>query len=623
MAASNGWYRTGARTTLGRTPPPAESPDVPGDPGGRRFRFRPTLLLAAAAPVAAVALLPTAGTLGADLPAAAIDLSLSFTRMLLAYLLSLVFSIVYGYYAATHRPAERVLIPVLDILQSVPILGFFPIAIGVLLLVFPPPAFPSWFGPNVAAIFLIFTSMAWNMVFGVYESIRALPQEMREAADSFGLRGRLRFRAVLIPATINRLVYNSILSWTAGWYFLVAAEIFSLNSRTTTLPGIGSYLLAAAAEKNVPALLAGLLLLVALITALDLLLWRPLTRWADRFRYDQAPSGTGVPEILVRPAGGRPIRRAAGVVVEYVRSGVSRVGTPIVQFGSSISQFGSAITERTRRGTESEFARTAFRYVAIGALLTIGWLILITIGVGVYSVFRAPIPAQIRDQIALLPEAVLLSLGRVTSAYLISLAIALPLAIFLTQRPKVARYGMPAIEVVASIPATALFPLFIFALVGGLGATIGPQAAVQTAAILMLTTGMLWYLFFNILSGLRSIPPDLDEAARSFGLTRRQYYLRLVFPAIFPAFITGSITAFGGGWNALIIAEYINYSPTQYYHVLGVGSLIDMGTFPPHGLNGLPLLASAVLVLVLVVVVLNELLWKPLYRRAAERYRIE
>jgi NitT/TauT family transport system permease protein len=174
--------------------------------------------------------------------------------------------------------------------------------------------------------------------------------------------------------------------------------------------------------------------------------------------------------------------------------------------------------------------------------------------------------------------------------------------------------------VVASVPATALFPLFIFAFIGLLGSTIGDQAAVQIAAILMLTTGMLWYLFFNILSGLRAVPPDLEEAARSYGLSRRMYYQRLLLPAIFPAFITGSITAFGGGWNTLIIAEYINYSPTEKFHVLGVGYLLDKGALIP---DGAPLLASALLVLIVVVVTLNELLWKPLYRRAAERYRIE
>lgn len=561
----------------------------------------PWLLLLSAGPLLAVSLLPSPGSVGTLLPQAALDLGASFLRMLLAYALSLAFCLVYGYYAATHRPAERVLIPILDILQSIPILGFFPIAIVFFVGLTGPN---SIIGPNLASIFLIFTSMAWNMVFGVYESIKGMPQEMRDAADSFSVHGLQRLRQVVLPATVNRLVYNSILSWTAGWYFLVAAEIISVSNQSTVLPGIGSFLLEAAGTHNEGALLTGLALLIALIAVLDLLVWRRLTRWAERFRYDQSPSGEGE-AALTRRASGHPIRRVAGAVVQYVRTGVVRVSTPIVALSETIGG---------RRGPSARRVRSTAKTITIGAILVVGWLILITIGVSIFDVLHEPLTPQVHADILRLPEALGLSLSRVVLAYGVSLAIAFPLAIYVTRRPKAGRVGLPIIEIIASVPATALFPLFIFALL--------PYFGFEGAAILMLVTGMLWYLFFNLLSGMRSVPPDLEEAAKSFGLRRREYYRRLILPAVFPAFVTGSITAFGGGWNTLVIAEYIHYSPTQQFQVLGIGELLNVGISLPHG-TGLPLMAAALLVMVLAVVALNELLWKPLYRRASDRYRYD
>ncbi len=549
----------------------------------------------------------TGGDLGGvsrDLGTAGVDLLLSFTRMLFAYLMSLGFALTYGYFAASYRSGERVLIPILDILQSVPILGFFPIAIVFFVGLTGPH---SWIGPNIASIFLIFTSMAWNMVFGVYESLKSLPGELREAADSFGVRGSQRLRAVLAPATVNRLVYNSVLSWTAGWYFLVAAEFISTSSSTTPLPGIGSYLLTAAGAGNGDALIAGILLLVALITALDILIWRPLGRWAEKYRYDQVPSGSAELTGVTR-ARAAPLRRAAGYVYRGVRTGVSRIGTPFVGLASL-----AAGTGRDRE--PSPFVRSAFRYLALGALLVVAWLLLITLGVAVYNVFATPIAPLVRGQINQVPTALAASFGRIVLAYLLSLAIALPLAVYLVRRPRAYRVGLPMVEVIASVPATALFPLFIFALL--------PYIGFQGAAILMLITGMLWYLFFNILSGLRAIPPDLDEAARSFGLPRKEYYRRLVLPALFPALITGSITAFGGGWNTLIVAEFLQYGPSYHFQVLGIGALIDVGNYIDPGHSGYPLMAVALFTMVLTVVAVNELLWKPLYRRAVEKYRYD
>lgn len=544
-----------------------------------------------------------------DLPQATYYLAYSFVRMIGAYALSLGFSLVYGYFAATNRGAERVMIPVLDILQSVPILAFFGIAILVFVQVFQGVGL-SWLGYNIASIFLIFTSMAWNMVFGVYESLKSVPGDLREAADSFGVRGWQRLRQLLFPATVNRLVYNSVLSWTGGWFFLVAAELIGGKN----LPGIGSYLLTAAGNQNGDALVAGLIALIALITLLDLFVWRPLGRWAEKYRYDTTPSGDADAASPPTRRAAAPLRRAVSGLARRVRTGFITASTPLVSLGALA--FG--------RGTHRRRSVAAWvgRYVVLGLVLVVSWLLLITIGVAVYSVYVHPLSSFELNQILRIPFALASSIGRLLAAYLVSLAVAFPLALFITRRPRAARVGLPFVEIIASIPATAVFPLIVFILLGDFG--------VQLTSVLMLATGMVWYLFFNLLSGLRALPPDLDEAARSFGVRGRPYYRRVLLPAVFPAFITGSITAFGGGWNTLIVAEYLSLSATNstgqsvtrvIYQVPGIGQMLD--AFGPIGLNNPAIFGAALLTLVATVVAVNELLWKPMYRRTIDKYRYD
>jgi NitT/TauT family transport system permease protein len=531
-----------------------------------------------------------------DLPTAAIDLGYSLIRMSAAYLMSLGFAMLYGYVAATNRVGEHILIPILDILQSVPILGFFPIALGIFVALTP----HSFIGPNLASIFLIFTSMSWNMVFGVYESLKSVPSDLKESADAFGVHGFQRFRQLIFPATVNRLVYNSVLSWTGGWYFLVLAEIFSTGSSGVVLPGIGSYLATSAEYSEWSAFLAGFVLLVTTIALMDFLLWRPLGRIAEKFRYDTSPSGDAVEGTVT--GGPRPFRRAAGFLVRGVSTGVNRISAPITSFASR------TVGAAPKPGPKTV---SAARYIALGAVLVLGWLIVIAIGVGVLGVVTGPVTSTVRGEIATVPLALGLSGLRLLAAYAISVGIALPLAVYLVGRPTAYRVGLPIVEVVASFPATALFPVFIVALV--------PVFGLEGVAVLMLITGMEWYLFFNILSGVRSIPPDLDEAARAFGLSRWQYYKRLLLPAIYPAFITGSITAFGGGWNTLIVAEYFAV-PNGSFQLLGIGELIDVGN---NSKDGLPLMVAALFAMVVSVVAINELFWKPRYRVAVEKFRID
>jgi NitT/TauT family transport system permease protein len=590
----------GQRVGAAPLPPPAD--DAPRRSAWSAGSQRSVLLYLLTPIVAGGALAATMGlSLGgfaSYLPTAAIDLVYSFLRMCAAYVASLGFALAYGYYAATRPQGERVMIPVLDILQSVPILGFFPVAIVALADLTP----NSWVGPNIASVFLIFTSMSWNMVFGVYESVKTLPVDLREATDSFGVRGMQRFRQVLFPAMVNRLVYNSVLSWTAGWFFLVEAEIFTTN-KGGALPGIGSYLSFAAGAHNGTAFLTGLVLLVILIALLDFGVWRPLGRTAERFRYDSSPSGEGETGSLGVTT--TRFRRAAAYITRGVRSGVTRVSTPLVQLAAI--PFRSTSGRRPRDGHNP-----ALYYGVLGGILVAVWLLLIAIIVAIFNVFSSPIIPSVRGQILDLPLAMGASLVRVVVAFAFCLAIALPLAVLMSRRPRAAHVGLPIVEVIASFPATALFPVIIFELL--------PYISGEGAAVLMLMTGMLWYLFFNLLSGIRSLPPDLEEASRSFGVKGRGFFTKVLLPGIFPALITGSITAFGGGWNTLIVAEYLNVGVSQKFQLLGVGSAIDIGYAEP---NGLPLMVAALLTLVITVIAINELIWKPLYRRAVEKYRYD
>lgn len=535
----------------------------------------------------------------------------SLSRMVLAYLLSLIFAIVYGYFAATSSVAEKILIPILDILQSVPIMGFFPVAITVLVGLSP------LIGPNLASIFLIFTCMSWNMAFGVYESLKTMPGDLREAADSMNVHGWQRMKTLMLPSTTNRMVYNSVLSWTNGWYFLVAAEIFATASSSETLPGIGSYLLTAAASGNSAEITTGVFVLVLVIILLNFLLWRPLSRWAEKYRYDTSPSGegseaqgTGVAQRATRVIGRAFVRGVSMVTV--VTKPLTTIGRPKKEEEARPPE----VDGYTAKG-EHRLGRTAFRYIALGIILIVAWLLVITLAVGIFSTYTSPISPATLNYIRLIPEALALSSARVFIAYAISVAICFPLAILFFRNHKANKYGMPIVQVVASVPATALFPLFLFSLKDYVG--------IEAAVIFVIVTGMIWYVFFNVLAGLRSIPPDLEEAAKSLGMRGKSFYRRLVLPGVFSAFITGSITAMGGAWNTLVIAEYLSYG-SRKISVLGLGQLIDIGVLPTSsgGIpGGFPLMVTALITLTITVVVVNRLIWKRLYRIATEKYRYD
>ncbi len=554
--------------------------------------------------VVAVLLDPTAALSVANLALLALY---STIRMSLAFVLSLVFAIAFGTAAATGRRAGEILIPILDILQSVPILAFFPPA----LLFFYTTTGGSNFGKEIAVIFLIFTSMAWNMAFGVYEALTTLPADLKEAASVFGVRDWLRFRRLFFPSTVPKLVYNSMLSWTVGWFYLVASEAIASGETNFERPGLGSFIYDAGQQGNLVAIVVGIGVLAFVVLLLDTFLWRPLSVWSERFRMEQT---AGVPTTSAAGTRGivsyewwrwlprfPRIRRWLSSRLTPFIHGWNRAATPLDHYYVAHPK-----VVRTVR-----WADTLMFLVIVVAVAATGVL-------GLVSFFSSPLPAMAGQ----VPVAIAASLGRLALAYVTALAWTVPVSAWIVHNERASRLITPILEVVASIPATALFPLIIAFSVFAVG-VFGLEA--ELAAFLVALFAMQWYLLFNVIAGMRSIPGDMREAARVFGLKGWTYWKRVLLPGVMPSLLTGSITAWGAGWNALIVAEYISYAQHVYRVGAGIGYLIAYATYtspladPEVG----RLLLVSVLALVAVVLAMNKLLWRPLIKRASTRFRIE
>ncbi len=525
-----------------------------------------------------------------------LDALFSTGRMFAAYLLSLLFAISYGTAAGTNKRAEEVLIPILDILQSVPILGFFPI----LFLVLVGPTHNNVAGAEAAVVILIFTSMSWNMAFGVYEAIKTIPSDLVEGVGVYGVKDWLRFRRLFLPASIPKLVYNSILSWTVGWFYLVASEVFTAGSVTIVRPGIGSDIYLAGIQGDTGTIALGFAALIVVIVALDTFMWRPLSVWAERFKLDVVVAGPG--------------SRAAPTYIRLswlprftgLRRSLSRLMAPLYHG-----------YDNARVRIEKFYGRHRRALHILGRidLAMFAAVVIIGLGLGILELIKllqGPLPPDASQ----IPAFTFFSLGRLLLAYGAALAWTIPASVWLARSQRASRFVTPVVEVVASIPAIALLPLIIgFAVF----VMTGDRARSEFSAFIIALFAMQWYLLFNLIAGIRGIPGDLEEAARTFGLRGWDYWKRLILPAMTPSLLTGSITAWGAGWNSLIVAEYLRFGTTTLT-VPGIGFLIYKATWIDQ--NDVLLLLS-VMALVAVVVTLNKLLWRPLIRRASERFRYE
>ncbi|NPV09137.1 MAG: ABC transporter permease subunit [Anaerolineae bacterium] len=510
---------------------------------------------------------------------------LSLGRMLSAYVLSLLFALVYGRAAARNRLAETVLMPALDVLQSVPILSFLPVVLLSLSAVL-----PIAIATELASIVLIFTSQAWNLIFAWYQSLTTIPRELDEASSVFRLSTWQRIKTLELPFSAPALIWNSMMSWAGGWFFLMAAEILTVGQRDFRLPGLGAYLQEAAHQGDLVAIAWGVATLVLLIVALDQLVWRPLLAWADKFGLETVTGETRPSSWFLHSL--HRSRIAAWAARTVLRPLIARVDSRLERLFPHPDQ--PATVERPR--TILVYGLTALA----GAVLA-------------YGVFRSgqvlvSVPAH---QWAGIGIGAVSTLARVSAALVIALLWTVPLGVAIGTNRSVATFLQPVVQIAASIPATALFPAVLLLL-------LRVPSGLEFAAILLMLAGSQWYLLFNIVAGASAIPEDLRYTASLLQLRGADRWRTLVLPALFPYIITGAITATGGAWNASIVAEYVTFAG-QTAEIGGIGAVIAGATSQ----GDYPLLLAGTMSMIVTVVLINRLLWRRLYRLAEERYRME
>jgi NitT/TauT family transport system permease protein len=506
----------------------------------------------------------------------------SLLRIALAYVLSLVFAITYGYIAAYRPRAERFMIPLLDVLQSIPVLSFLP---GVMLAM--AALFPGrQIGVEMGAVLLIFTGQVWNMAFSFYASLKSIPREMREAATIYRFNWWQRFIQIELPFSTIGLVWNSMMSVAGAWFFLMACEQFS----DFRLPGLGSYLQAAADDGDTRSILLGVLTMVAVIVLIDQFVWRPVIAWAEKFKMEQVESAN-VPTSWVLDF----LQRSRGVAL-FRKRAIRPLSERMVHYFAGHQEV-RAETER-----ESTTMLWLSRTAGSVALLAIGYAVVrvVMILTGLHS-------ADFR-QIGIGLAATFL---RVNLTLVLGALWTIPVGVAIGFSPRLARIAQPLAQIAASVPATALFPVVLLVLIrlgGGLG----------VGSIVLLLLGTQWYILFNVIAGAIAIPTDLKEAASVFGICGWERWRKLILPGIFPFLVTGLITASGGAWNASIVAEYFRFKG-QTYSTVGVGALISAAT----DAKNFDLLLVSTIALAAVVVTTNRLVWRRLYRLAETRYKLE
>jgi NitT/TauT family transport system permease protein len=510
----------------------------------------------------------------------------SLLRITIAYVLSLGFALVYGYVAAYNPRGERFMLPLLDVLQSIPVLSFLPGVMLAMVALFP----GRQLGVELGAILLIFTGQVWNMAFSFYASLKSIPKDMREAAEIYRFSWWQRFTQMELPFSAIGLVWNSMMSVAGGWFALMVCEMFVLGSRDFRLPGLGSYLQTAASAGDTASIVWGVAAMVLVIVLLDQFVWRPVIAWAEKFKVEQVES-TDAPRSwvlsLVQHSSG-----LAGIRQKTLRP----LGERLLLY------FAQKHSEQRREEPAAAWREWLLRGLAVVALGGIG-----------YGVVRVAIILSGVGKSEL--HATALGLGatflRVNLALLIGALWTIPVGVAIGFNPRLARIAQPLAQIAASVPATALLPVILLVLIrlgGGLG----------LASIVVLLLGTQWYVLFNVIAGAMAIPTDLKECCSVFRVRGLERWKKLILPGIFPYLVTGLVTASGGAWNASIVAEYFHFKG-QIYTTTGLGATIQQATDS----GDFHLLLVATMMMAATVVTINRLVWRRLYGLAETRFRLE
>lgn len=509
----------------------------------------------------------------------------STLRMFVALACSFLFTFAYGYLAAHSRRAERILIPLLDILQSVPVLGFLSVTVTGFIALFP----GSLLGLEAASIFAIFTSQVWNMTFSFYQSLRTVPQELNEAMTLYQLSRWELFTKLEIPSSMIPLLWNAMMSFGGGWFFVAASEAISVLNQKYTLPGIGSYVAAAITAQNLPALGWALLTIAVVIVLVDQLFWRPIIAWADKFRLEQSaaaePPESWVYDLL-----------QAARIPRYFGEKLTPVGDALSRILSSLTSFRSSPLIVSVQQQSGDRLYNLLLFLVTGGLIAIGLHFILTT-VGFPEVGKTFLLG-------------LLTLGRVLLLLVIGTLVWTPVGVAIGFDPKLAKLLQPVVQFLASFPANFIFPFatlfFIYT-----------NISINWGSILLMSLGSQWYILFNSIAGAQSIPTDLREMAADVGLKGWKLWRNLIIPGIFSAWVTGGITATGGAWNASIISEIVSWGPTTLT-ATGLGAYVAGAT----ATGDWPRITLGIGMMSLYVVGMNRVFWRRMYQLAADKYHL-
>jgi NitT/TauT family transport system permease protein len=510
-------------------------------------------------------------------------------RMLAAMVASLVFTLIYGTLAAKSRRAGQVLVPILDILQSVPVLGYISFTVTFFLALFPSRVL----GAELAAIFAIFTSQAWNMTFSFYQSLRTVPRDLDEVSKGFHLTAWQRFWKLEVPFSMPGLIWNMMMSMSGGWFFVVASEAITVGNNTITLPGIGAYLAQAITEKNLGAVGWVILAMTVVILAYDQLLFRPLVAWADKFRMETTSSGNA-PESWLLDL----IRRTRLIHRLLVPMGMLLSGLARIPIRVQLPKAMPAVT--TTRMKRSRIGDAVWAVFVIALTVYVVWRVVAYVRTGVTL-----------DEVGHVFVLGLITLLRVAVLIAISSLIWVPLGVLIGLRPALAEKVQPLAQFLAAFPANLLFPVFVIVIVRF---HLNPDVWLSPLIVL----GTQWYILFNVIAGATAYPNDYKEAATNFRIRGWQWWRQVMLPGIFPYYVTGAITASGGAWNASIVSEFVQWGDTKV-EAHGLGAYIAQTT----AAGDFPKIILGIAVMSLFVTLFNRVLWRPLYAYAESRLRLD
>ncbi|MCI1821565.1 MAG: ABC transporter permease subunit [Megasphaera sp.] len=517
----------------------------------------------------------------------------SLLRMFIAFIASLIFSIVYGYIAAKNEFARKILIPLLDILQSIPVLGFLSATILMFINFFP----NSLLGVEIASIFAIFTSMAWNMTFSVYQSIMTAPKDLQEATELLHLNWWQQFTRLELPVSIIGLIWNSMMSFGGAWFFLAASEAISVLGQDIQLPGVGSYLAAAIDAGNVSAMLYAMLTMLVMIFLVDQLFWRPLVVWSQKFKVEFSESDVQPTSFVY------DILHASWLmdllqhlIFAPIRGFLNYCGNMLADMTAKIT--GTIHNNRKERSVHIVIKLFIFIFVVSELYNPAKNSAVMVYDMGLHEIFTV------------------FSLGlytfcRVMAALAIGALWTIPVGVKIGLQPKLSAKLQPIIQMVASFPANMIFPFVTIIF-------LRYQLNFETGSVFLMILGTQWYILFNVIAGAMSIPNDLLEAASVFKITGWKKWKSFILPSIFPSLVTGLITASGGAWNASIVSELVTWKDVTLT-ATGLGAYVSQATTA----GDWPHIVLGVMTTCIFVVCVNRLVWRRLYRLAESKFHLD